>query len=81
MKPANKWSSQMKASTLAKEYGIKLGDWHTGNNGAKVLPLTISKRDFDGMVLVSYKVIAEDGRWLDGDSTPNTLYYWIGGGK
>ena len=80
MKPANT-ERNMKAHTLEKHYGVKLGDWHTGNNGAKVLPLSIWTRDFDGAVLVSYKVIAEDGKWLDGDTCPNTLYYWIGKGK
>jgi hypothetical protein len=70
----------MTAATLEKHYGVKLGDWHTGNNGARVLPLSIWKRGFDGAVLVSYKV-DQDGKWLDGDTDPNTLYRWIGKGK
>lgn len=71
----------MTPRTLEKHYGIKLGNWHTGNNGAKVLPLSIARRPFDGAILVSYKVEDENGKWLDGDTDPNTLYYWIGNGK
>lgn len=65
---------------LAADYGFNLCAEYRGNNGARVIPHTISERSFDGQILVSYRAkhkAMDSGKWAEGDCTLSTMHNWI----
>ena len=59
----------------AKNEVMKAGETYTGNNGATVL-ITSFWKDYDGGLMVAYSAM-QDGKWMSGDTTPNSMYHRI----
>lgn len=66
---------------IARDWGFNLCAEYRGNNGARVIPHTIWESAFDGSQMVGYRAShpdMNDGKFAEGDMTPNSLRAWIG---